>query len=88
MCSITVFTLPQTGIRDPDLIDNTEKSFLGPLRSTLIRWLEDPTIAAGTIKNLLFIWFANCSYLGMAKIRTKVFHLRHSKPTLRGLTKH
>lgn len=48
MCSIIVFTLPQTGIRDPDLTDNIEKSFLGPLRSTLIRWLEDPTIAAGT----------------------------------------
>lgn len=36
----------------------------------------------------LLICFANCSYLGMAQTRTKVSHLRHFKPMLRGLTKH
>ncbi|KAJ7596497.1 hypothetical protein C8J56DRAFT_288592 [Mycena floridula] len=33
-----------TGVRDRDSIANVEKSLLGPLRSTLTKWLADPSI--------------------------------------------
>ncbi|KAJ7207212.1 hypothetical protein GGX14DRAFT_366396, partial [Mycena pura] len=32
----------QTGIRDRDQISNVERTLLGPLRSTLLRWTDDP----------------------------------------------
>ncbi|KAJ7509443.1 hypothetical protein B0H11DRAFT_1702278, partial [Mycena galericulata] len=40
-------TLNRTGIRDLDQISNVEKTFLAPLRSTLSRWMDDPTLSNG-----------------------------------------
>ncbi|KAJ7487837.1 hypothetical protein FB451DRAFT_1225637 [Mycena latifolia] len=39
--------LNRTGIRDRDQISNVEKSLLAPLRTTLSRWMDDPTISSG-----------------------------------------
>ncbi|KAJ6484410.1 hypothetical protein C8R47DRAFT_554346 [Mycena vitilis] len=35
----------RTGVRDPDQIVNVERTLLGPLRSTLLRWMDDPTFS-------------------------------------------
>ncbi|KAJ7151235.1 hypothetical protein C8R46DRAFT_914450 [Mycena filopes] len=37
--------LNRTGIRDGDRISNVEKTLLAPLRSTLSRWMDDPTLS-------------------------------------------
>lgn len=34
----------QTGMRDTDSVLNIEKSILGPIRSTLARWMGDEAI--------------------------------------------
>ncbi|KAJ7135891.1 hypothetical protein C8R44DRAFT_389978 [Mycena epipterygia] len=45
--------LNRTGIRHRDQIANVERTLLAPLRSTISRWMDDPTISNGHMHAIL-----------------------------------